>query len=383
LSAFSVAHVVLSLDTGGQERVVAELACAQRALGHSVTAVALSPERAEGKRQIADQLRDRGATVCHVPKRDGFDPSLYPRLTALFWRMQVDLVHTHNPSPLIYGAPSARLAGARVVHTKHGEHHDSKRRLALRRTAARFADAFVAVSDNTAEYARHRRECAPGKLRVIRNGTDLSRFGRDPIARRRVRGELGIPDDAWVVGSIGRFVPEKDQAQLLRAVEPILSDGAVLLLVGGGKLESHLREIARASPMSGSIRVLGQRSDVPALLAAMDAFAISSVTEGLPIVLIEAMASELTIVSTAVGGIPQVIEDGKTGMLVAAGDQRALREALWHVKRDPDNARRLAEAARRAALADLSAGRMSQEYMTLYSSVLNHRGPWKTRSERS
>ncbi len=362
----SVAHVVLSLETGGQERVVAELAVAQRAMGHAVTAVALTPNL-EG--EIPQRLREHGVRLIGLDKR-GLDPTLCPKLVAVFFRNRIELVHTHNPSPLIYGAPAAKLARARVVHTKHGEHHDSDARLALRRTAARFCDAFVAVSGPTAEFARERRECAPHKLRVIRNGTDLSRFGRDPEARRRVRDELRIASDAWVIGSIGRYVPEKDQSMLIRAAEPLLGERTVLMMAGGGKMESEVLAAAAASPARDFIRVLGKRTDVPALLAAMDVYAISSRTEGLPIALIEAMASELAVVSTAVGGIPGVIADGQTGLLVGPSDELALTAALRQLRDRPQEARALATAASRAARAAFTSERMNEEYMALYARVL-------------
>lgn len=380
MTALSVAHVLLSFGVGGQERVVLDLASAQLRLGHDITAVELAsgPEGALGV-----EFRKSGARVCRVAQRDGFDPTLYPRLVSLFRKLRVQLVHTHNPGPLIYAAPAGKLARARVVHTKHGEHRDTARRWLLRRTAARFADAFVAVSETTADFARRHRECAARKLRVIRNGTDLSRFGRDASARERVRAELGIAADAWVVGSVGRFVPEKNQDLLVRAAGALLSQGVHLVLAGGGALEADIRRVAGEQSHPERIHVLGLRSDVPELLAAFDAFAMSSRTEGLPIALIEAMSSELPVVSTAVGGIPSVIADGDTGLLVEPGDAGALTDALSRLRADPPLAQRLASRARALALSELSADRMHTDYMSLYETVLRERGPWKTRFARS
>lgn len=380
MSALSVAHVLLSFGVGGQERVVLDLASAQRRLGHDITAVELSsgPEGALGQ-----EFRDSGARVCRVAQRDGFDPTLYPRLVSLFRRLRVQLVHTHNPGPLIYAAPAGKLARARVVHTKHGEHRDTARRWFLRRTAARFTDAFVAVSDTTAKFARRHRECSADKLRVIRNGTDLSRFSRDPEARARVRGELDIPADAWVIGTVGRYVPEKDPELLVRAAAELLADGVHLVLAGGGVLEDDLRRVAAEQSHPERVHVLGLRSDVPALLAAFDVFAISSRTEGLPIALIEAMASELPVVSTSVGGIPQVIEHGASGLLVPPGDREALAGALRRTRDDRELSRRLATNARELAVTELSAERMHADYMSLYETVLSERRPWKTKFAKS
>jgi glycosyltransferase involved in cell wall biosynthesis len=253
----------------------------------------------------------------------------------------------------------------------------------LRRTAARFTDAFVAVSDTTAAFARDHRECAEHKLGVIRNGTDLSRFGRDPEARARLRAELGIAPDAWVVGTIGRFVAEKNHELLVRAAAPSLARGAHLVIAGGGVLEDEIRRAVGERQHRDRIHILGLRSDVPALLAAFDVFAISSRTEGLPIALIEAMASELPIVSTSVGGIPGVIDDGRTGLLVAPGDPAALGCALERVMTDASLAEMLAKRGRDVAVSELSAERMNADYLSLYDTVLQERRPWKTRFAKS
>jgi len=303
------------------------------------------------------------------------------RLAALFRKLRVQLVHTHNPGPLIYGAPAGWLARATVVHTKHGEHRDTPRRWFLRRAAARFTDAFVAVSDTTAAFARDHDECAVRKLQVIRNGTDLSRFGRSAALRARVRQELGIAEDAWVVGTVGRLSPEKNQELLVRAAGPVVAAGAHLVIAGGGALDADIRRAVAEQSRPENIHVLGLRNDVPALLAAFDAFAISSTTEGLPIVLIEAMASEIPVVSTAVGGIPQVIADGDNGLLVPAKDARALTAAIERLREDPEAAAQMAHRARLAALSELSAQRMHRDYMALYEGLL--RTPWKTRFAKS
>src|SRR5262249_41411828 len=153
---------------------------------------------------------------------------------SLFKRLEARIVHTHNPQPLIYAAPAAKLARAAVVHTKHGANPDLSHRVSLRRAAAMAVDAYVAVSEATAESARASRDCAPSQLRVIANGVDLSRFHPDPRARTEVREELDIPKNAWVVGTVGRIAPEKQHALLVRAAEPLLGETFRLVVVGDG-----------------------------------------------------------------------------------------------------------------------------------------------------
>ena len=191
-------------------------------------------------------------TLESVPKRArGVDPTLTFRLARYFGPTAGRLVHTHNELPLIYGAPAGKIARAVVVHTKHGFGPASRGAHWLRRAAARAADVFVAVSDATADTARAQRECAPRKLRVVINGTDLSRFPAAEGVRATIRRELGIPIDARVLIAIGRLVKEKNHALLLRAAAPLLRDDRRLILVGDGALRGELRALVSSSTAAG------------------------------------------------------------------------------------------------------------------------------------
>ena len=362
-----IAHVLSSFGVGGQERVALDLARGQRERGHRVLAVSLAPPP-DGP--LAAEFMAAGVETVTVPKRDGFDALLPRRLAALFRRENVRIVHTHNPQPLVYGAPAARLARARAIHTKHGSNPDRGRRLWLRRAAGWLCDAVVAVSDTTAEIARENHEAPTKRLHVVPNGIDLSRFFPDAEARAAVRAELGIPSGAWVTGTVARLSPEKDQALLVRAAAPLLGENAWLLLAGDGPEAAALRELVSQLPNGKFVRLLGARSDVPRVLASLDVFALSSRTEGLPLVIPEAMAVGLPVVSTAVGGIPAVVEEGTTGLLVPAGDEQALRDRLARLAGDHVLAQNLGHQGRERAVSQFSAQRMVSDYMMLYSKIL-------------
>lgn len=367
--SISIAHVLSSYGLGGQERVALDLAVGQEALGHRVMAVSLAgpPEGA-----LAADFRAHGITAETVAKRGrGFDPTLPFRLAALFKRMRIAIVHTHNPQALIYGALAARLAGARAVHTKHGANPDTGRRVAVRRAAARLCDAFVAVSAETGEIARRNREVAERKLSIIPNGIELSRFHPDPEARAALRRELGMGPDAWLVGTVGRLAPEKDQALLVRALASTLGPERQLAIVGAGEELERLRAQAAAlGDRTRFVHLLGARRDVPRILAAFDVFALSSRTEGLPLVIPEAMATGLAVVSTSVGGIPGVIDEGVTGLLVPAGDADRLAQALERLASDRAEARAFGERGREIALRRYAADRMAAAYVDVYNRVL-------------
>jgi glycosyltransferase involved in cell wall biosynthesis len=363
----SIVHVLSSFGVGGQERVALDLAAGQIRRGSPVLAVSLA---APPDGPLAAEFRDAGAEVLTVAKRGGgLDPSLTPRLAWHLRARHVDVVHTHNPLPLIYAAPAARLVGAVAIHTKHGLNPGSRGNLMLRRAAARLVSAFVAVSDVTAAQARRQRDCDPAKLVVIPNGIRLERFRPDPDARRAIRAELGIPDDAWVVGTVGRIDEVKNQPMLVRAIAPMLGDRSRLVIVGDGPARAALDAAVAAVAEPRYVHLLGRRMDVDRILPALDVFALSSLTEGLPLVVPEAMAAGLPVVATAVGGVPDVVADGDTGLLCSV-DEGALRERLATLAADEPMARAMGEAAREAALGQYSAERMIDDYQALYARAL-------------
>lgn len=364
-----IAHVLSSFGVGGQERVALDLAAAQLGRGHRVIAVSLAPPP-EGA--LADEFRAVGAEVIDVAKGPGTDLTLVPRLAWALRRRQVEIVHTHNPLPLIYGAPAARLIGAVAIHTKHGVNPGSRGHRILRRQAARLVSAFVAVSTVTAQQAREQRDCPPERLVVIANGIRLERFAPNAAVRAAVRAELGIPDAAVVVVTVGRCDEFKNQGLLLAAIAPRLSATCQVVFIGDGPTRAALEAAVAALPEPQWAHVLGRRMDVARLLPAFDVFALSSKSEGLPLVVPEAMATGLPVVSTAVGGIPGVVDEGETGYLTGV-DATELRGALDKLLGDPTRARAMGARAREVALTRYSAERMCDEYLRLYERGLAHR----------
>jgi glycosyltransferase involved in cell wall biosynthesis len=231
--------------------------------------------------------------------------------------------------------------------------------------ASLFVDAYVGVSPRIACRALRHRECPEGKVRIIENGVNLSAFHLDPQARLEVRAELGVPNDAWVVGTVGRMVEDKNPELLLRASLPMLGPRTRLLLVGDGPLLPGLRAQAAAHPAGSFAGILGARRDVARLLAALDVFALSSRTEGMPLALLEAMSVGLPIVATAVGGVPDVLRDGVSAKLVPSEDDVALRAALTWLRDDRAEAARLGANAR-AESVRFAAATMVKRYSDLY-----------------
>lgn len=358
----SIIHVLSSFGVGGQERVALDLAIGQLARGHRVSVISLAPAP-DGP--LAAEFAAAGVSVHRVPKHGGLDATLVPRLAFALRRLRADVVHTHNPLPLIYGAPAARLASARAIHTKHGKNPGSRAHRYLRRAAAQLVHAFVAVSDTTEAQAREQSDAPLDRLTTIPNGIRLDRYAPDAAARAQIRAELGL-GDAFVVGTVGRMDAYKNQALLVRAMAPLLSDAVRLVLVGDGDHRAQVEDVIHELPDPSRVVLAGRRGDVPRVIQAFDAFALPSKSEGLPLVVPEAMAAALPIVATSVGGLPSVVDHMHTGFLVDL-DEDQLRAALSMLVNDPARAREMGARARQIAIARYSHERMVDAYLALYT----------------
>jgi glycosyltransferase involved in cell wall biosynthesis len=361
-----VAHVLSSLAIGGGERVALELAGGQTSARHRVIVVSLAPEP-DGP--LGAAFDERGVPVRRVAKRPGLDPTLALRLAALFRREKVRVVHTHNRLPLVYGAAAGRLAGAVVIHTRHGPGRGNAGQRMLWRGAGRLLHAYVAVSPELLDLAKSLHACAPAKLRVIENGIDVDRFDMSPQARRSAREALGIPQDAFVIGAVGRLSPEKEFPWLVRTAASMLGPGVRLLIVGGGAQEAAVRAEVTKHQVEPFVLLPGARNDVPRYIAALDLFVLSSSMEGLPLAVLEAMAAGLPVVATAVGGLPNLIDDGKTGFLVPSGDETMMRDRLRALQADPALARAVGERGRTLARERYSRDQMVRRYLSLYAEM--------------
>ena len=282
-------------------------------------------------------------------------------------------MHLHNRLPLIYGAPAGRLAGAVVV-----SHAAWTRNQAARASGGCCAGRDgcctppSTVSPEIGEHSSDSAEtftCRSGSS-VIENGINLRAVASAPERRRVVaRRRWGSPRQAWVMGSVGRFAPEKDYPFLVRAAAPLLGADVRLVIVGDGTEMPAVKTEVAARQVEPFVCLPGLRDDVPELLAALDVFVLSSRMEGLPLVVLEAMATGLPVVATAVGGLPKLLTDGETGFLVPAGDETALRSRLASLRADPAAARAVAERGRARVRQHHSRDRMVGRYLDLYQSL--------------
>lgn len=368
-----VVHVVLSLECGGLEHVVVDLARTGRDSGQQVSVICL-----ERRGTLAEQLDEAGIPVYCLDKPAGLRISLMRRLLRpLLAKLQPDVLHSHQIGALLYAGSAARAIGVPVVvHTEHGNlFGDRARTRWLGRLAARYADRFFCVSREIAEDAIRFRITSRRKVLVMSNGIDTAKFSHGGD-RSTVRQELQIPEEAPVIGTVGRLAEIKRQDLLIRAFGRLLHSvpSARLLLVGDGPLRASLEELTSELNLKNSVHFTGYRDDRERLLRAMDIFAITSRSEGMPLSVLEAWAAGVPVVAAHVGGLPELIDEGRTGILVPSDDPDVWSSTFCELVHAPENARRLSEQARRQCEQHHSLRSMLESYGAQYAEALRSRG---------
>ncbi len=348
-----VAHVTLGLEVGGQEKLLVEFARHADRAHFDLHVISMS-----GRGTLADAIEDSGCSVTTLDTPPGVRPRLVWRLAQQFRRLDCDVVHTHDDKPLIYGALAARLAGVRwIIHTQHHGKLDklSRRQEQLVAWMAHGIDRFVCVSHDSARQMIAQGVPA-GRVRVLWNGIDLARFQRH-----------GSQPSGPIV-AVARLSPEKDIANLLQALAIVAqADGAVRLeIAGDGPCREDLLRLAEELSLRQRVKFLGETRDVPALLARASLFVLPSQTEGISLTLLEAMATGLPVAATRVGGNPEVVADGVTGLLAPPRSPEALAAAILRLRRDPERAAVMGLAGRDRAEAEFDVRTMVKRYESLY-----------------
>lgn len=297
-----------------------------------------------------------------------------PRLVRLIRERQPDLVHCHLPLPGVVGRIAGRLTGTPVVYTEHApvDRYHPLTRFAHESTW-RLQDQVIACSDAVGRSFTPRMTGVP--VEVIQNGIDTERLRFDEAARSEVRNALGIPDDAFVLGHVAVFRQEKRLDLWLELATRVLHEApdTHFLLVGGGPLDEEVRDQWTTIARPDRIHLPGMKADVAPYLSAMDAYLMTSDFEGLPIALLEALSVGLPVVSTAAGGVPEVIT-AETGIVVDCGDVEALRSAVLTLVNDRDRAEAMGRRGRAAVIDGFSLTRMMSDLDRVYRRVLG--GCW-------
>ncbi|WP_225821430.1 glycosyltransferase [Streptomyces naphthomycinicus] len=370
-------HVITGLGVGGAEQ---QLRLLLRHLPVECEVVTLT-----NPGPVADGLAADGVRVTHLGMAGNRDLAALPRLVRLIRQGRYDLVHTHLYRACLYGRIAARLAGVRaVVATEHslGDSQTEGRPLtagvrALYLLGERLGRSTVAVSPTVA--ARLTRWGVPGpRIAVVPNGIDLDRFAFDPDARRRTRALLGLPEDAFVVGGVGRLAPGKRFDVLIRALAGLPAD-CRLLLVGGGPEEPALRQAARRAGIGRRVLFAGERPylpdgssgpDLPALASAMDVLAAPSTEEAFGLAVVEGLAAGLPVRYTSCPALEDLPPGAAPDAVRVPCDAGAYTRALAAVRAAGPAPRTAPEAARHYCIS-----RSAARLMDVYAAALAHPVP--------
>jgi len=359
-----IVHVAGSADWGGGERYLELMARHLHRDAFALEVITPSPGALGGR------LAALGVPTHVVDLAALVSPRATARLASALRRLAPDLVQSHGARSNFYTRLAARLGGIRaVVSTVHNALADypvSAARLAVYRAMDRLtlpltSRVLCVAGALTGDY--------PGRAVVVRNGIDLDEF--DPVrlgpAATALRRTLA-PDGHPLVGFVGRLTPQKDPLAFVALLADVRrARGDVHgVIVGDGPLRADVERALNAHGLGACCRVLGARDDVAALMAALDVFVLTSLSEGLPFVVLEAMAMERPVVATAVNGVPEIVEDKVTGVLVERGEGEALARAVLDTLADAETARAMGRAGRRRVQACFTASRMVAETEALY-----------------
>ncbi len=316
----------------------------------------------------------KGSPVRSLPMGGELDILMLPRLERELRRLGPDLVHVHSRRGAdLYGGLAAALAGVPAVLTRRV---DAAEPALFARLKYRPYRAVVALS-HAIERQLVDAGVARARIELIPSGVDTQRYRPDPAARERLRAAFAFPADALVVGVVGQLIERKRHAWLFALLPSLVREWPALrvLCFGRGLLERRLRAELTERGLEGRVVLTGFRADLPALVPGLDLLAHPASREGLGLALLEAASAGVPGVACAVGGVPDAVVDGETGVLVPRDDAAAMMRALRALLAAPDERRRLGVAARRHVERRFDLGYLVAAHHSLYTRMLGERAP--------
>jgi glycosyltransferase involved in cell wall biosynthesis len=360
-----ILQILPNLGTGGAERAMVDLTAGLLRSGFEVAAVSLYNPAETG---LEAELAAAGVPVSYLGKSRGFDPRQFRRIARVLEGFRPHLVHTHRYA-LSYAWPAVHRRRVPCVHTVHNLAEKEVPPLHRRvfRKAYRGGVVPVAISSQVAQSLAQ--VYGLTDVPLIPNGIDVEKYQRGGAQREAWRRAQGLEVADLVCVTVGRLAPQKNYALLLRAFRQVADalPAARLLVAGEGVSREELEKLHGALGLADRVTFLGARADIPELLAAADLFVLSSDWEGHPLAVMEALAAGLPVVATAVGGVPEQVDEGRTGLLVPPGDPSALAAALLRLLPDAPRRGEMGERAREQAAARFSVERMTRSYEELYA----------------
>lgn len=370
----TILHTIQTAGPGGAETVVLDLA--SRLDRSRFRSIVLLPR----EDWLSKNLRERNVPTFFANSTAWYDFRLPRGMVRLIRQEKVDLIHSHLPGQNFYSCVAGLLTGTRTIATYHGAlelaQSQGLRGAIQLGTVRRSADAVVVVCDFMAKMLRDIKFPARKIVRIY-NGIQVERH--EVPGDGRLRNELGLSNGTKIVGTVANLRQTKGYAFLVQAASKVLAVAPDTMFVAIGDVNQEI-----AKPLFEAIvqlgiqdrfRFLGFRTDIPELMNELDVFTLASVSEGFPLVALEAMAASRPIVVTRSGGPQEIIQDGRTGFLVPPGDPDALAAKICDLLTNPERAQQFARSARSKVGSEFTIERMISEYEHLYDRVLSRGNP--------
>jgi len=372
-----ILQLISSRGFFGAENVVVELASSLEAAGDTVTIGVFTNRHAscQGSSELGEKARDRELKAVSFECGGRIDLRTVAAIRRFAAENGVDIIHSHGYKSNIYAYMANRKLGKKLVTTCHNWINTSSKMSLYTRLDKFFLKRFDIVAAVSGDVKKQLLEAGvdPSKALVISNGISVGKFSVKNGWREKTRAELGIPPEARVVGTVGRLSKEKGYNILLEAAKLICAAGkdCYFLFVGDGELKESLEALSGNLGIRERVVFAGKRADIPEVLSAMDVFALSSLTEGQPVALLEAMAAGKPVVATSVGDVPKILEGGEAGLIVPPSDSGALAKALGSLLGDRAIAAALSRRGREAVEKNYSSAKMAAEYRACYKGRTN------------
>lgn len=354
------------LAIGGLQQVVVNIC---KSIDRSQFDVSVLCLRSLG--DFVPEVESMGIEVLSLPPtKSGTDYWSFLKVGKILREKKIDIIHTHNTQPLFDGTMGAMISGSvkTIVHTDHARGAPGARRwVFIEWLMSKFVYKYVAVSDDTARERMKYEKISEQKMFTIMNGIDGSKYNID-IDEKKLRNELGVPPEGSVIGLGVRLAEQKGIRYLLQAMPEVIKNfpDITLVIAGRGPLADDLKKQANDIGIHPNVRFIGPRLDIPALLKLFDLYVLPSLWEGLPMVLLEAMAAGCPIIATDVGGVSMAIHDGENGKLIEPGNIDQLSQAIIDLLSNKALREQYSLKGINTFKSEFSAAIMTRQYEKLY-----------------
>jgi len=363
-----IAFLVHTYGFGGLENMVTNLVNHLDPNCFESTIISFAPLKPLNNRVDLKQVQ-----VLSFNKKGGNSPILIYKIAHLLKKIGAHIVQTHNWGTALEGILGAKLARVpRIIHAERGTIEDKKRNIVLQRFLWGFANQVLSVSEVHRKRVTDVIGFPQEQIKTIVNGVDTERFFPNSETKQDIRKKLGLKKNSLCIGTVGSLRPVKNHLLLINACKTILPyfDQVEVLIVGEGPLETQLRQEVETLGFSKKIHFAGGQSNIPEILNALDIFVLSSLREGMPNAVLEAMACGVPVVATAVGGVPEIIDSPQVGIVINSLDEVALASALRALLENEDKRIEIGLRGRERVVKHFSLKKMINQYHLLYDNIL-------------